>query len=79
MKDFFVGEDIMNALQKIKKDFATGEPSEKEFKKILTLLMNGHAKCVTWSINPQHLFNMHGNKKTELIKLIHTTILYSIK
>ena len=38
VKDFFVGEDIMNALQKIKKDFATGEPSEKEFKKNIDLI-----------------------------------------
>jgi len=33
VKDFFVGEDIMKTLQEIKKGFATGEPSKKEFKK----------------------------------------------
>ena len=33
VKDFFVGEDIIKTLQKIKKGFATGEPSKKEFKK----------------------------------------------
>ena len=33
VKDFFVGEDIIYSLQKIKKDFATGEPSEKIFRK----------------------------------------------
>jgi hypothetical protein len=33
VKDFFVGDDILAALQEIKKDFATGEPSEKVFKK----------------------------------------------
>ncbi|MEK9628180.1 MAG: hypothetical protein VW455_04100 [Nitrospinota bacterium] len=32
VKDFFVGDDVMNALQTIKKEFATGEPSEKVFK-----------------------------------------------
>jgi len=38
VKDFFVGEDIMAALQKIKKDFATGEPSEKVFQKNINLV-----------------------------------------
>ena len=33
VKDFFVGEDILKTLQAIKKEFATGEPSKKEFKK----------------------------------------------
>jgi len=33
VKDFFVGGDIMDSLQKIKKEFATGEPSEKVFRK----------------------------------------------
>ena len=33
VKDFFVGDDILAALQEIKKEFATGEPSEKIFKK----------------------------------------------
>ncbi len=33
VKDFFVGDDILAALQEIKKDFSTGEPSEKVFKK----------------------------------------------
>ncbi|MBC8284137.1 MAG: hypothetical protein H8E32_10005 [Nitrospinae bacterium] len=33
VKDFFVGEDILNTLQEIKKDFATGEPSKKKFEK----------------------------------------------
>jgi hypothetical protein len=33
VKDFFVGEDIIKVLQEIKKNFATGEPSKKVFKK----------------------------------------------
>ena len=33
VKSFFVGDDILQALQEIKKDFATGEPSEKVFRK----------------------------------------------
>jgi len=33
VKDFFVGEDIIKTLHDIKKDFATGEPSKKKFKK----------------------------------------------
>ncbi|MEC7785815.1 MAG: hypothetical protein VX579_02605, partial [Nitrospinota bacterium] len=33
VKDFFVGTDIMKTLHEIKKGFATGEPSKKEFKK----------------------------------------------
>ncbi len=33
VKDFFVGDDILAVLQEIKKDFATGEPSEEVFKK----------------------------------------------
>lgn len=33
VKDFFVGEDIINTLQEIKKEFATGEPSEENFRK----------------------------------------------
>lgn len=33
VKEFFVGDDILTVLQEIKKDFATGEPSEKDFKK----------------------------------------------
>jgi len=33
VKVFFVGDDILEVLQEIKKDFATGEPSEKNFRK----------------------------------------------
>jgi len=33
VKVFFVGDDILAVLQEIKKDFATGEPSEKDFRK----------------------------------------------
>ena len=33
VKEFFVGNDILAVLQEIKKDFATGEPSEKNFRK----------------------------------------------
>jgi cytochrome c556 len=33
VKEFFVGDDILAVLQEIKKDFATGEPSEKGFRK----------------------------------------------
>ena len=33
VKEFFVGDDILAVLQEIKKDFATGEPSEKNFRK----------------------------------------------
>ena len=33
VKDYFVGEDIIKVLHDIKKDFATGEPSKKKFKK----------------------------------------------
>jgi hypothetical protein len=33
VKEFFIGDDILGILQEIKKDFATGEPSEKDFKK----------------------------------------------
>ncbi|HCG73699.1 MAG TPA: hypothetical protein DE038_10400 [Nitrospina sp.] len=33
VKEFFVGNDILGVLQEIKKDFATGEPSEKNFRK----------------------------------------------
>ena len=37
VKKFFVGDDMLAALQEIKKDFATGEPSEKVFKKNIRL------------------------------------------
>jgi hypothetical protein len=33
VKDFFVGDDLLAVLQEIKKDFASGEPSEKDFRK----------------------------------------------
>jgi hypothetical protein len=33
VKVFFVGDDILEVLQEIKKGFATGEPSEKNFRK----------------------------------------------
>ena len=44
VKDFFVGEDIIQTLQKIKKDFATGEPSKKEFKKNIEYINNRSCK-----------------------------------
>jgi len=44
VKDFFVGKDIIQTLQKIKKDFATGEPSKKEFKKNIEYISNRSCK-----------------------------------
>jgi len=44
VKDFFVGEDILYSLQKIKKDFATGEPSEKIFRKNIDYINNRSCK-----------------------------------
>ena len=44
VKDFFVGEDIIQTLQKIKKDFATGEPSKKDFKKNIEYINNRSCK-----------------------------------
>ena len=44
VKDFFVGEDIINSLQNIKKDFATGEPSEKIFWKNINYINNRACK-----------------------------------
>ena len=44
VKDFFIGEDIIQTLQEIKKDFATGEPSKKEFKKNIEYINNRSCK-----------------------------------
>ena len=44
VKNFFVGEEIINSLKKIKKDFATGEPSEKIFKKNIDYINNRSCK-----------------------------------
>jgi hypothetical protein len=51
IKDFFVGNDMIDALQKIKQIFASGEPDAKIFKKILSTFPNYHAKCATSSTN----------------------------
>ena len=44
VKEFFVGEDIINSLQNIKKDFATGKPSEKIFRKNINYIKNRSCK-----------------------------------
>ncbi len=44
VKDFFLGEDIIYSLEKIKKDFATGEPSEKIFRKNINYIYNRSCK-----------------------------------
>ena len=44
VKDFFVGEDIIYSLQKIKKDFATGEPSKKVFRENINYISNRSCK-----------------------------------
>ncbi len=44
VKNFFVGDDILAALQEIKKDFATGEPSEKDFKKNINYITKRSCK-----------------------------------
>jgi hypothetical protein len=45
VKEFFVGDDMLAALQEIKKDFATGEPSEKVFKKNINYINNRSCKA----------------------------------
>ena len=45
VKEFFVGDDMLAALQEIKKDFATGEPSEKIFKKNINYINNRSCKA----------------------------------
>ena len=44
VKDFFVGEDMIISLQNIKKDFATGKPSGKNFKKNINYINNRSCK-----------------------------------
>jgi len=44
VKDFFVGEDIIYSLEIIKKDFATGEPSEKIFRKNINYINSRSCK-----------------------------------
>ena len=44
VKDFFVGNDIIESLKNIKKDFATGEPSEKFFRKNIDYINNRSCK-----------------------------------
>ena len=44
VKSFFVGEDIIYSLKKIKLDFATGEPSEKIFNKNIKYITNRSCK-----------------------------------
>jgi hypothetical protein len=46
VKDYFVGEDIMNALQEIKKSFASGTPDIKLFQKNMEYIsMESCKKC----------------------------------
>jgi hypothetical protein len=45
VKEFFVGDDILASLQEIKKDFATGEPSEKVFKKNINYINKRSCKA----------------------------------
>ena len=44
VKDFFVGTDIIYSLNNIKKQFATGEPSEKIFRKNINYIYNQSCK-----------------------------------
>tara|TARA_B100001123_G_scaffold393271_1_gene473139 strand:- start:403 stop:1305 length:903 start_codon:yes stop_codon:yes gene_type:complete len=44
VKDFFVGEDMIYSLHKIKKNFASGEPSEKIFRKNINYIYNRSCK-----------------------------------
>lgn len=44
VKDFFVGEDMMEALQEIKKTFASGTPDKKIFKKKMEHISMGSCK-----------------------------------
>ena len=45
VKKFFVGDDMLAVLQEIKKDFATGEPSEKNFKKNINYINKRSCKA----------------------------------
>jgi hypothetical protein len=45
VKEFFVGDDMLAALKEIKKDFATGEPSEKVFKKNINYINKRSCKA----------------------------------
>jgi hypothetical protein len=45
VKKFFVGDDMLAVLQEIKKDFATGEPSVKDFKKNINYINKRSCKA----------------------------------
>lgn len=44
VKDFFVGDDMIDTLQEIKKDFASGEPDPKLFQKNMEYITNRSCK-----------------------------------
>ena len=63
VKDFFVGEDIMDTLQKIKKDFATGQPSKKIFEKNIRYIHNRSCKICHLVHQPAAFIQRTWNQK----------------
>ena len=64
VKSFFVGEDIILSLQKIKKDFATGEPSEKFFWKNINYINNRSCKMCHLVHQPAALIQKNWKQKS---------------
>ena len=67
VKEFFVGEDIIDSLQKIAKDFATGEPSEKIFRKNINYIKNRSCKMCHLVHQPAAFFQKTWNQKIKTL------------
>ncbi len=67
VKNFFVGDDIIDSLQKIKKEFATGEPSEKIFRQNINYITNRSCKMCHLVHQPAAFIQKTWDQKTKTL------------
>ena len=67
VKDFFIGDDMIDSLNKIKKDFATGEPSEKIFRKNINYINNRSCKMCHLVHQPAAFIHKTWNQKIKTL------------
>jgi len=67
VKDFFIGDDMIDSLNKVKKDFATGEPSEKIFRKNINYINNRSCKMCHHVHQPAAFIQKTWNQKIKTL------------
>ena len=67
VKDFFIGDDMIDSLNKVKKDFATGEPSEKIFRKNINYINNRSCKMCHLVHQPAAFIQKTWNQKIKTL------------